>query len=90
MYWKIFAATFSAIFLAELADKTQLIGISLAAKTGRPLIVWLGSVSAYMVVTIVTVLLGATVAKHISPDIIRYTGAALFIIMGLLIFLGKI
>ncbi|MFH1957254.1 MAG: TMEM165/GDT1 family protein [bacterium] len=45
---KVFIATFRAIFLAELADKTQLVGIGMTAKTGKPLTVWLGSVSAYI------------------------------------------
>lgn len=39
MDWKIFLATFSAIFLAELADKTQLVGIGMSAKSGKPLTV---------------------------------------------------
>lgn len=38
MNLKIFLATFGAIFLAELADKTQFVGIGMTAKTG----VWLG------------------------------------------------
>ena len=90
MDWKIFFATFSAIFFAELADKTQLIGIGMAAKTGRPLTVWMGSVAAYMVVTVLSVLVGAILAKYIRPEIIRYTGAALFIIIGVLMCAGKL
>ncbi|MFH0731716.1 MAG: TMEM165/GDT1 family protein [Candidatus Omnitrophota bacterium] len=90
MDWKIFFATFSAIFFAELADKTQLIGISLSAKSGKPLTVWLGSVSAYLIVTAITVLIGATLSKYIRPDMIRYGGAALFVIVGILMFMGKI
>ncbi len=90
MDWKVFLATFSAIFFAELADKTQLVGIGMTAKSGRPLTVWLGSVSAYIVVTAITVLIGATLGKFIKPEFIRYTGALLFIIIGMLIFIGKI
>lgn len=90
MDWKVFLATFSAIFVAELADKTQLVGIGLTAKSGKPLTVWLGSVAAYIVVTAITVLIGATLGKFIKPELIRYTGALLFIIIGALIFLGKI
>jgi putative Ca2+/H+ antiporter (TMEM165/GDT1 family) len=48
---KIFFATFTAIFFAELADKTQIVGVGMAAKSGKPVSVWLGSVAAYMVVT---------------------------------------
>ncbi len=90
MDWKIFLATFSAIFVAELADKTQLVGISMSAKSGKPWIVLLGSVSAYILITAISVLIGATLAKYIKPEIIRYTGASIFVIIAALMFFGKI
>ncbi|MEI6631476.1 MAG: TMEM165/GDT1 family protein, partial [bacterium] len=40
MYWRVLITTFGAVFFAELADKTQLVGIGLASKTGKPLSVW--------------------------------------------------
>ena len=87
---KVFFATFGAIFLAELADKTQIVGIGMSAKSGKPLIVWLGSVSAYLIVTALSVLIGATLGKYIKPELIRYAGASIFIFIGVLMFLGKI
>ncbi len=84
MNWEVFVATFGAVFFAELADKTQLVGIGMAAKTGRPVAVWLGSVSAYIVVTVISVFLGALMAKFIRPELIRYIGASLFIFIGVL------
>ncbi|MFH1996746.1 MAG: TMEM165/GDT1 family protein [Candidatus Omnitrophota bacterium] len=90
MDWKIFVTTFSAIFLAELADKTQLVGISMTAKSGKPLTVWLGSVSAYIIVTALSVLAGAAFGKFLKPELIRYAGASLFVVIGVLMFLGKI
>jgi putative Ca2+/H+ antiporter (TMEM165/GDT1 family) len=84
MEWKVFLATFTAVFLAELADKTQLVGIAMAAKTGKPFAVWLGSVSAYIIITIVSVLAGAFMSKFINPQIIRYFGSVTFIIIGVL------
>ncbi len=90
MDWKVFVATFGAVFFAELADKTQLVGIGMAAKTGKPVSVWLGSVSAYIIVTVVSVFLGALMAKFIKPELIRYIGASLFIIIGTLMLLKVI
>ena len=87
---KVFIATFAAVFVAELADKTQLVGLGMSAKSGKPFSVWLGSVGAYIIVTAITVLIGAALGKYIKPEIIRYTGAAIFVIMGVLIFTGKI
>jgi putative Ca2+/H+ antiporter (TMEM165/GDT1 family) len=90
MDWKVFLMTFVAIFTAELADKTQLVGIGMAAKTGRPASVWLGSVCAYIMVTAISVLTGAILGKYIKPELIRYLGASLFVIIGVLMLLGKL
>ena len=90
MVWKIFLATFSAIFVAELADKTQLVGIGMSAKSGRPLAVWLGSISAYIIVTALSVLIGAMLGKYIKPEFVRYAGASIFVMIGILMFFGKV
>ncbi|MFH1784135.1 MAG: TMEM165/GDT1 family protein [bacterium] len=90
MDWKVLWVTFGAVFLAELADKTQLVGISMSAKSGKPLSVWLGSVSAYIIITAVTVLIGATLGRYIKPEIIKYTGGTLFVLIGILMLLGKV
>ncbi len=90
MDFKIMGVAFMSILIAELADKTQLIGLCLSAKSGKPLSVWLGSVTAYMIITVVTVLAGALLARYIKPEIVKYTGAALFIVIGILMFIGKL
>ncbi|MDP2927601.1 MAG: TMEM165/GDT1 family protein [Candidatus Omnitrophota bacterium] len=90
MDWKVFVATFGAVFFAELADKTQLVGIGMAAKTGKPLSVWLGSVGAYVIVTVISVFLGSMLAKFIRPEMIRYIGASLFMCIGALMLLKVI
>ncbi len=90
MDWKVFLATFTAIFFAELADKTQLVGIGMSAKTGKPLVVLTASIFAYAIVTIFSVLIGTVLAKHIKPEVIKYIGASLFVVIGTLMFLDKI
>jgi putative Ca2+/H+ antiporter (TMEM165/GDT1 family) len=90
MDWKVFAATFVAVFFAEMADKTQMVGIGMASKSMKPLAVFLGSISAYAVITAVSVIIGATLGKYIKPEIIKYCGASLFIILGVLMLFGKL
>ncbi len=90
MDWKIFFATFAAVFVAELADKTQLVGINMASKSGKPVQVWIGSVAAYAVVTILSVFLGAVVAKYLKPELIKQVGALLFVLLGIFMFFDKI
>ena len=76
--------------MAELADKTQLAGITLSARSGKPWVVLAGSVSAYIVITSVSVFLGAVLSSYIKPDIMRYCGAGIFIVIGILMLAGKI
>ena len=90
MDWRIFLATFTAVFFAELADKTQLVGISMVSKSGKPSEVWLGSVSAYIIVTVISVFLGVILSKYIRPEFLRYSGALLFIVIGIMMLVGKI
>lgn len=90
MEWKTFFATFSAIFIAELADKTQMVGLTLSAKSGKPYSVFLGSVTAFIVITALSVMAGALLGKYIKPDVIKYIGGTLFIIIGVLMVIGKI
>lgn len=90
MDWKVFLATLSAIFFAELADKTQLVNIAMSSKTDKPLAVFLGSVAGYALVTLISVILGMLLAKYIKPEFIRYAGACAFIVIGFLMFLDKI
>ncbi len=87
---KIFLATFSAIFFAELADKTQLVGLAMSAKTGKPLSVFLGSLAGYALVTLISVIVGTLLSKYIRPEWIRYTGATAFVVIGCLMFFNKI
>lgn len=90
MDWKIFMATFGGIFFAEMADKTQLVGIGMSAKSGKPITVLFASILAYTIITTISVFIGATLGKYIKPDIIRYCGALSFIAIGVLMFSGKI
>ncbi|MFH1772045.1 MAG: TMEM165/GDT1 family protein [Candidatus Omnitrophota bacterium] len=87
---KIFFATFGAVFLAELADKTQMVSIGMSAKSGKPFTVWLGSVAAYIMITAVSVVVGSWLGNLIKPEIMRTVSGGLFMIIGLLIFAGRI
>lgn len=87
---KIFFATFTAVFFAEMADKTQMVGIGMASKSAKPLTVFFGSVCAYMVITAISVIIGAALGKYMKPEIIKYCGASIFIILGILMLFNKL
>jgi putative Ca2+/H+ antiporter (TMEM165/GDT1 family) len=90
MDWKVFFATFGAIFLAELGDKTQLTNLAMATKSDSKVIVAIASITAFGIVTIITVFLGAAISRFIKPEYIRYGAALLFMAIGVLMFFGKI
>lgn len=89
MNWKLFFSIFAAVFVAELADKTQIVGITMSSESGKPLLVWLASVSAYMLITGISVYFGSIISDQIKPETIRYTGGIIFLLIGLLIIFNK-
>jgi Ca2+/H+ antiporter, TMEM165/GDT1 family len=89
MDWKIFFAAFTTIFLAELGDKTRLANLTMVAKTKSWLSVFLASVTAFSIVTLITVFFGEVICKSFRPEHIRYAAASLFIFLGILMFAGK-
>ncbi len=89
MDWKIFMTTFGTIFLAELGDKTQLATLLMTSKTGHPLTVFVGAVLALSFVTLIGVLVGEGLISILPQNILKKGAALAFILIGLVMFLGK-
>lgn len=82
MDWKVIAATFGLVFVAELGDKTQLVVLARAAGTGKLLPVFLGAAAAMVLCTLIGVLVGSAVGK--LPDrLIKGVAGALFVGIGI-------
>jgi putative Ca2+/H+ antiporter (TMEM165/GDT1 family) len=79
---KLFGATFAAIFLAELGDKTQLATLSLSASGSSRWTVFLGSSLALVCTSAVAVLGGEMLARTIPPVWIQRAAGALFVVLG--------
>ena len=90
MDWKIFGTAFVTLFLAELGDKTQLAVITMTAKTDSKLSIFLGASLALVVVSLIGVLVGGVLAEFIPTEWLQRIVAAAFIIIGILMLLGKI
>ena len=90
MDWKILIATFSTIFLAELGDKTQIAAIIMTSKTNKPLTVFIGSMIAFAIITIIGVAFGGVITKVIPIYLIKVLSAVAFITVGILILIGKL
>jgi putative Ca2+/H+ antiporter (TMEM165/GDT1 family) len=77
-----FLLIFSAFFLAELGDKTQLAALVLSARYGDPFQVWLGATLGMASVNVIAALAGSWIRKLISAKTVRFVSSAFFIVFG--------
>lgn len=76
-------------FIMELGDKTMLTSITLAAKY-NPWTVFAGAIIGLGLVTALSVAGGQMLSQRLSEDVIQKIAGLIFIIMGILIFWGKL
>jgi Ca2+/H+ antiporter, TMEM165/GDT1 family len=74
----VIGLTFLAIFVVELPDKTFLATLVLATKY-RPILVWIGVSLAFLVQTLVAVLLGHAVS-FLPEDVVRAAAGLMFLV----------
>lgn len=84
-----FLIPFSAIFLAELGDKTQLAVFCLSSKTKRHASLLAGVMLAFLITNGLAVMLGGLLTAVIPQDIIRKGAGVLFILFGVLSLLDR-
>lgn len=89
MDWKLTSATFLAIFVAEMGDKTQLAAFALAGGGSSKWAVFIGASLALIATTAIAVLAGGLVGRYVPDLWLRRGSGALFIVMGILLLLAK-
>jgi len=81
--WKVLATVFSAVFIAELGDKTQLATMLFAAdKAVSKWTVFLGASLALVVASAIGVVAGSLLSAYISEKHLHYIAGAGFIAIG--------
>ncbi len=90
MSWKVIITTFTAIFLAELGDKTQIAVLTLSAESKKPISVFIGAIVAFGAITLIGAFLGDAITRIIPTHIIEKIAALAFIVIGILMFFEKI
>lgn len=90
MDWKIFGTAFLTLFLAELGDKTQLAVISMTASTESRVSVFLGAAVALVTVTLLGVLFGGVLTQYVPTEWLQRIVAVAFIVIGVLMLIGKL
>ena len=70
------------MFAAEFADKTSLVAISIATKSKRPMIAYLGSLTGIIFTSIIGILF-ALLLGQIIPDFIGIISGLIFLYLGI-------
>lgn len=83
-------SSFGLIFLSELGDKTQLTTMMLAAKSDSPFVVFLGSALALVVSALLGTVFGEALTRLVPQQYIHMAAGGAFIILGILLLLGKL
>ena len=87
MEWKLLVTVFGAVFVAEMADKTQLVTILFAAdREVSKLTVFLGSSLALVLTSAIGVLAGTLLSQAINPKMMSMIAGAGFVMIGIFTF----
>jgi putative Ca2+/H+ antiporter (TMEM165/GDT1 family) len=89
MDWRVLLTTFGVIFLAEMGDKTQIAAMTMAAEKKRPWEVFIATSLALVAVSAIGVLVGSTLSQYLPLVWIKRGAGVSFIVVGVLILLGK-
>jgi len=79
-----FLRVFSLISLMELGDKTQIFSILLAAQFESPLMVLVGIMLAFTIITSIGIFLGQGILRIIPEKYLRNGAAVVFVMLGLI------
>ena len=84
MEYKVLITVFSAVFIAELGDKTQLATMLFAAdKEVSKLTVFIGASLALILASAIGVLAGSVISEYVSEKHLHYVAGIGFIAIGL-------
>jgi len=89
MDWRVLLTTFGVIFLAEMGDKTQIAAMTMAAQKKRPWEVFIAASLALVAVSAIGVMVGSTLSQYLPLVWIKRGAGVSFIVIGVLVLLGK-
>ena len=86
---RVLLTTFGIIFLAEMGDKTQLAAMTMSAQTKKPWAVFIGASVALAAVSAIGVLVGGVIGQYVPWEWVKRVAALAFIVIGVLMLMGK-
>ena len=81
---------FGAVFIAELGDKTQLAILAMKSRGFSGWGLFVGSMIAFSVLTALAIFFGGWLQAKIPIDVIQKIAAGSFIVIGVLMWFGKV
>ncbi len=83
MEWKLFATVFASVFIAEMADKTQLVTMLFAAdREVSKLTVFFAAAGALVATSAIGVAAGTLLSQYIDVRVMSLLAGSAFIIIG--------
>ena len=83
MEWKLMLTVFVSVFIAEMADKTQLVTMLFASdQSVSKWTVFFGAAAALVLTSAIGVAAGALLSEVISPRVMSFLAGAGFIVIG--------
>ena len=83
-------ASFIVVFAAEWGDLSQLATAALVARTGEPLAVGIGAVTALWTVTLIAATVGSQLGRFLSPKLLQRASAVLFAAVGIIVIVSAV
>ncbi|MEE4175209.1 MAG: TMEM165/GDT1 family protein [Xanthomonadales bacterium] len=89
MEWKVLATVFTSVFIAEMADKTQLVTMLFASdQSVSRWTVFFGAAGALVLTSALGVAAGALLSEVINPRLMSILAGAGFVVIGIWILVG--
>jgi len=83
MEWKLLFTVFASVFVAEMADKTQLVTLLFAAdRDVSKWLVFFGSASALVLTSAIGVLAGTALSQFVNVKVLSILAGSGFILIG--------
>jgi len=79
--WRAVLASFLVLFAAEWGDLSQLLTISLVAKYEEPVAVFIGALSALLLVSGLAVVAGRQLQRFVKLHVLHYVGAGVCLLL---------
>ncbi|MBW2011276.1 MAG: TMEM165/GDT1 family protein [Deltaproteobacteria bacterium] len=82
MDFKLMLTTFALVFMAELGDKTQLAVFCLSAENNSKVSLFIGSVCALSLSSLLAVVFGDAISRVLPANYIKIGAGTFFILVG--------